>query len=255
MLKLSAQAVTVKPDGRGAPEVSLGGQRWWYRTGTSSNRGRLRQKTGLSVLFGIGRQSYYTYQTREDGLPIWGMSFRTRRRRSSRPRTAFRTDHNPRSADDPEQARVGACPSHPATEDAAFEHLVLGTSRRSSPDRRGQTSDMARGIGGAVATSGSQIAARCVHHIQPGFPRWVGFWLTFWRCLSKGFRGLRSRKRVQFAFTRCIHHDRALSDGVTCWCGYQIWRAEQGAHQSIWGIRDHTCSGARARRAQSACRA
>ena len=45
-----------------------------YRTGTSGHRGRLRQKTGLVVLFGVGRQAYSTYGTRVDGLPIWEMS-------------------------------------------------------------------------------------------------------------------------------------------------------------------------------------
>jgi hypothetical protein len=61
-------------DGGGAPEVSLEGQTRWYRTGTSGNWGRLRQKTGLLVLFGVRRQGYSTYEMRADGLPIWGMS-------------------------------------------------------------------------------------------------------------------------------------------------------------------------------------
>ena len=42
---------------------------------------------------------------------------------------------------------------------------------------------------------------------EPGFPRWIGFRLTFWPCLSKKFRGLYSKKRVHFAFTRCTHRD------------------------------------------------
>ena len=63
-------------DGGGAPEVSLDGQTPWYRTGTSGHWGRLRQKTGLLVLFGVRRQGYSTYEMRADGLPIWGMSVR-----------------------------------------------------------------------------------------------------------------------------------------------------------------------------------
>ena len=60
-------------DGGGAPEVSLDGQTPWYRTGTSGHWGRLRQKTGLLVLFGVRRQGYSIYEMRADGLPIWGM--------------------------------------------------------------------------------------------------------------------------------------------------------------------------------------
>ena len=74
MLRLGAEAVMLERDGGGALEVSLGGQTRWDRTGTRGNRGRLRQKTGLLVLFGVGRQSYSTYEMRADGLPIWGMS-------------------------------------------------------------------------------------------------------------------------------------------------------------------------------------
>ena len=32
--------------------------------------------------------------------------------------------------------------------------------------------------------------------IKPGFPRWIGFWLTLWRCLSRTFKGLRSKRRL-----------------------------------------------------------
>jgi hypothetical protein len=53
--------------------MSVDGQTRWYRTGTSVNWGRLRQKTGLLVLFGVRRQSYSTYEMRAGGLPIWGM--------------------------------------------------------------------------------------------------------------------------------------------------------------------------------------
>jgi hypothetical protein len=56
------------------PEVSLDGQTPWHRTGTSDNWGRLRQKTGVLVLFGVRRQGYSTYEVRADGLPIWAMS-------------------------------------------------------------------------------------------------------------------------------------------------------------------------------------
>jgi hypothetical protein len=34
---------------------------------------RIRQETGLLVLFGVRRQGYSTYEMRADGLPIWGM--------------------------------------------------------------------------------------------------------------------------------------------------------------------------------------
>jgi hypothetical protein len=61
-------------DGGGAPVVSLDWQTRWYRTGTSGHWGRLRQKTGLLVLFGVRLQRYSTYEMRADGLPIWGMS-------------------------------------------------------------------------------------------------------------------------------------------------------------------------------------
>ena len=65
-------------DGGGAPEVSLEGQTRWYRTGTSGNWGRLRQKTGLLVLFGVRRQGYSTYEMRADGRPIWAILVKER---------------------------------------------------------------------------------------------------------------------------------------------------------------------------------
>ena len=34
---------------------------------------RIRQETGLLVLFGVRRQGYSIYEMRADGLPIWGM--------------------------------------------------------------------------------------------------------------------------------------------------------------------------------------
>src|SRR5829696_5100105 len=43
--------------------------------------------------------------------------------------------------------------------------------------------------------------------VCPRFPRWIGFGVTFWRCLSKEYRGLHSRRRVHFTFTRCTHRD------------------------------------------------
>ena len=72
---------------------------------------------------------------------------------------------------------------------------------------------------------------------QPGFPRWIGFWLTLWCCLSKEFSDLHGDKWVCFAFTRCNHRDRALPAGISCPCGSQIRNAEQAPHRSIWGIR------------------
>ncbi len=73
MLNPRAGAPAANPDGRSAPEVSLDGQTPWHRTGTSGHRGRLRQKTGLLVLFGVRRQGYSTYEMRAIGLPIWEM--------------------------------------------------------------------------------------------------------------------------------------------------------------------------------------
>src|SRR3954471_4038411 len=74
MLNPRAGAPAANPDGRSAPEVSLDGQTPWHRTGTSDNWGRLRQKTGLLVLFGVRRQGYSTYEMRADGLLTWVMS-------------------------------------------------------------------------------------------------------------------------------------------------------------------------------------
>ena len=74
MLSRQAEAVMLERDGGGASEVSLDGQARWYRTGTSGNWSRLRQKTGLLVLFGVRRQGYSTHEMRADGMPIWGMS-------------------------------------------------------------------------------------------------------------------------------------------------------------------------------------
>jgi hypothetical protein len=74
MLNPRAGAPAANPDGRSTPEVSLDGRMWWYRTGTRGHRGRIRQETGLLVLFGVRRQGYSTYGMRADGLPIWGMS-------------------------------------------------------------------------------------------------------------------------------------------------------------------------------------
>jgi hypothetical protein len=53
---------------------------------------------------------------------------------------------------------------------------------------------------------------------KPGFPRWIGFRLTFWSRLSKEFRGLLSERRVHFTFTRCTRRDWALSAGISCSC-------------------------------------
>ena len=74
MLRRQAKTVMLERDGGRAPELSLEGQTRWYRTGTSSHWGRLGQKTGLLVLFGVRRQGYSTYEMRVDGPPIWGMS-------------------------------------------------------------------------------------------------------------------------------------------------------------------------------------
>ena len=61
MLNPRAEAPAANPDGRRAPEVSLDEQMRWCRTGTRGSRGRIRQETGLLVLFGVRRQGYSTY--------------------------------------------------------------------------------------------------------------------------------------------------------------------------------------------------
>src|SRR4051794_33920317 len=48
---------------------------------------------------------------------------------------------------------------------------------------------------------------------------------------------LHSRRRVHFAFTRCIHRDWTLPTGINYWPIYEIWRAEQDVRRSIQGIR------------------
>jgi hypothetical protein len=47
MLSLGADAVTVEPDGGGAPDASLHGRKWPCRAGVTGGRGRFRQETGL----------------------------------------------------------------------------------------------------------------------------------------------------------------------------------------------------------------
>ena len=58
MLSLGAEAVTVEPDGRGAPNASLHGRKWPCRAGVTGGRGRFRQETGLLMLFRDGPQGY-----------------------------------------------------------------------------------------------------------------------------------------------------------------------------------------------------
>ena len=58
MLSLAAEAVTVEPDGRGAPDASLDGRKWRCRAGATGDRGRFRQETGLLMLFRDGPQGY-----------------------------------------------------------------------------------------------------------------------------------------------------------------------------------------------------
>jgi hypothetical protein len=52
MLRARAGAVTVEPDRKGAPEVSLTGRISRCRADTPSHRGRLRPETGLLALVG-----------------------------------------------------------------------------------------------------------------------------------------------------------------------------------------------------------
>jgi hypothetical protein len=60
MLSAQAVAVTVEPDGRSAPEVSLDARVGRCRVGTTGNRGQFRRHTGLIVPFGDGHQGYST---------------------------------------------------------------------------------------------------------------------------------------------------------------------------------------------------
>ena len=58
MLSLGAEAVTVGPDGRGAPNASLHGRKWPCRAGVNGGRSRFGQETGLLILLRDGPQSY-----------------------------------------------------------------------------------------------------------------------------------------------------------------------------------------------------
>src|SRR5919112_5548859 len=60
MVSAEAEAVTVEPDGRRAPEVSLDARARRCRVGTTGNRGQFRRHTGLIVPFGDGHQGYST---------------------------------------------------------------------------------------------------------------------------------------------------------------------------------------------------
>ena len=53
MLRARAGAVTVEPDRKGAPEVSLNERISRCRADTPSHRGRLRPETGLLALVGV----------------------------------------------------------------------------------------------------------------------------------------------------------------------------------------------------------
>ena|SRR5215218_9629461 len=65
MLSLQANAVTVKPNGIGAPKMPADGHAWRCRAGTTSHRGRFRRETSLLGLFGDGRQGYSAPKARQ----------------------------------------------------------------------------------------------------------------------------------------------------------------------------------------------
>ena len=58
MLSLGADAVTVEPDGGGAPDASLHGRKWPCRAGVNGGRGRFRQETGHLMLIIDGTQGH-----------------------------------------------------------------------------------------------------------------------------------------------------------------------------------------------------
>ena len=70
MLSLGADAVTVEPDGRGAPNPSLHGRTWPCRAGVNGGRGRFRQETGLLMLFGDGPQGYALSRAHQSALDL-----------------------------------------------------------------------------------------------------------------------------------------------------------------------------------------
>ena len=51
MLRLDVEAVTMEPNGRGAPDASLGGRKRGCQAGTTDHRGRFWQQTDLLALF------------------------------------------------------------------------------------------------------------------------------------------------------------------------------------------------------------
>ena len=88
MLSAQAVAVTVEPDGRSAPEVSLDARVRRCRVGTTGNRGQFRRHTGLIVPFGDGHQGHSTPkstpagflsgESRRISLPRTGQNFMSR---------------------------------------------------------------------------------------------------------------------------------------------------------------------------------
>src|SRR5918993_4640569 len=103
-------------------------------------------------------------------------------------------------SDDAGRASSGAR-SAPGTTGSAS--LKYGASTAVSRARH--LTDLASGADAALSRT-----------LEPGFPRWIGLWVTFGRCFRKEFRDLHSRTRVRFAFTRYTHLNRALPVFVSC---------------------------------------
>ena len=70
MLSLGAEAVTVEPDGRGAPNASLHGRKWPCQAGVTGDRGRLRQETGLLMLVRDGHRAVPFSKARQSALDL-----------------------------------------------------------------------------------------------------------------------------------------------------------------------------------------
>ena len=58
MLRLGTEAVTVEPDGRGAPDALMDGRKRRCRAGATGHRGRFTPATGLRILLRGSPQGY-----------------------------------------------------------------------------------------------------------------------------------------------------------------------------------------------------
>jgi hypothetical protein len=70
MLRAQAEAVTVEPDRKGAPEVSLTGRISRCRADTPSHCGWLRPETGLLALFGVASRNALFLRARQVAVDL-----------------------------------------------------------------------------------------------------------------------------------------------------------------------------------------